>query len=71
MQTSMPWIAGARRGQTPLHFAANARKCAREICEMLVERGAITDVEDGSGRKPYELADSDDIRKMLGGPDGR
>lgn len=54
-----------------MHFAANARKRAREICEMLVERGAITDVEDGSGRKPYELADSDDIRKMLGGPDGR
>ena len=59
------------RGQTPLHFAASARKRTKDICEMLLARGASKDIMDATGRVPYELADADEIRTLLGGPDGR
>lgn len=59
------------RGQTPLHFAASARQRAKEVCEMLIKRGASKDIKDAGGRPPYEMADDDDIRTLLGGPDGR
>jgi hypothetical protein len=59
------------RGQTPLHFAANARSRTKEICQLLLSHGAAKDIMDASGRVPYEMADQDDVRKMLGGPDGR
>ncbi|GAX73851.1 hypothetical protein CEUSTIGMA_g1301.t1 [Chlamydomonas eustigma] len=59
------------RGQTPLHFAASARKRAKEICTLLLKHGAATDVMDSTGRVAYEMADDDEIRTLLGGPDGR
>ena len=59
------------RGQTPLHFGATARKQTLGICQLLLARGAAPDIADASGRVPYELADSDQIRTLLGGPDGR
>lgn len=59
------------RGQTPLHFAANARTRTLEICQLLLSHGAVKDIMDSSGRVPYEMADQDDVRKLLGGPDGR
>ena len=41
------------------------------VCQLLIARGAKTDIMDGSGRVPYECADSDDVRTLLGGPDAR
>ncbi|KAG1664028.1 hypothetical protein FOA52_010447 [Chlamydomonas sp. UWO 241] len=59
------------QGQTPLHFGAAARKNPKEMCTLLLAHGAATDVMDAVGRYAFELADDDEIRTMLGGPDGR
>ncbi len=59
------------RSQVPLHFAANARKNALEACKALLGAGAKADVTDGQGRAPYEYAEDDDVRTLLGGPDSR
>lgn len=59
-----------RFGQTPLHFAARAHAHVREMCELLVEAGAESTPDD-QGRVPYELADDDALRALLGGPDPR
>ncbi|KAJ9508528.1 hypothetical protein QJQ45_012063 [Haematococcus lacustris] len=59
------------RGSTPLHFAASAKRNCREMCELLLQHGAHTDPVDMAGRVPYEMAASDDLRALLGGPDPR
>ncbi|MEW5316603.1 MAG: hypothetical protein WDW38_007966 [Sanguina aurantia] len=59
------------RGTTPLHFAACAKKDALAACKLLLERGAQTDTMDFSNRVPFECADTNDVRSLLGGPDGR
>ncbi|KAF5839130.1 ankyrin repeat-containing domain protein [Dunaliella salina] len=59
------------RGSTPLHFAAAAKKNAKQACEVLLKKGADTEAVDMMGRAPYEMADSDEVRVMLGGPDPR
>ncbi|GFH23859.1 ANK_REP_REGION domain-containing protein, partial [Haematococcus lacustris] len=57
------------RGSTPLHFAASAKRNCKEMCELLLQHGAHTDPVDMAGRVPYEMAASDDLRALLGGPD--
>mmetsp|Transcript_37449 Transcript_37449/g.83334 ORF Transcript_37449/g.83334 Transcript_37449/m.83334 type:complete len:429 (-) Transcript_37449:478-1764(-) len=59
------------RGQTPLHFAADARKNALAVCQVLLKYGAKIDIMDMAGRVPYECAEEDEIRTLLGGPDSR
>ncbi|PRW58881.1 ankyrin repeat [Chlorella sorokiniana] len=59
------------RGSTPLHFAAAAKSRTREICELLLDAGADTGFSDLQGRMPYEMAESDEIRALLDGPDPR
>lgn len=59
------------QGQTPLHFGAAARKAPKDMCTLLLAHAAATDVMDAVGRYAFELADDDDIRTLLGGPDGR
>ena len=71
IETAHYSLAHARRGQTPLHFASAARERAMEACKALMDAGAATDTMDGMGRVPYECADSDDVRQLLGGPDSR
>eukprot|EP00005_Dracoamoeba_jomungandri_P006236 CAMPEP_0174261866 /NCGR_PEP_ID=MMETSP0439-20130205/12532_1 /TAXON_ID=0 /ORGANISM="Stereomyxa ramosa, Strain Chinc5" /LENGTH=132 /DNA_ID=CAMNT_0015346465 /DNA_START=59 /DNA_END=457 /DNA_ORIENTATION=+ len=54
-------------GKTPLHEA-----CWRSheiIVKLLLERGAKPDIEDKSGRVPYDLARNKDIRALLPAPD--
>ncbi len=97
--------APARRGSTPLHFAANAKSNTLEVCQLLLSLGADPEVSAGqesasgsppplvgqkpgslpsltrrwgraqaadfAGRVPYELASSDAVRLLLGGPDPR
>ena len=57
------------RGLTPLHFAAAAKQRSEETCQALLKGGAYPLVPDAMGRYPYELAGSDAVRKLLGGPD--
>lgn len=59
------------RGSTPLHFAANAKRNALLVCQALLQAGADTKRIDGTGRVPYEHAELDDVRLLLGGPDPR
>lgn len=59
------------RGQVPLHFAANARQRAIEICQLFLDAGASTDIMAKDGRLPFEMAEDDHVRAILGGPDGR
>lgn len=59
------------RGSTPLHFAATAKARTRETCQVLLGAGADTGLPDLQGRLPYECAESDEIRWVLGGRGGR
>ncbi|GAB4816711.1 hypothetical protein N2152v2_003757 [Parachlorella kessleri] len=59
------------RGSTPLHFAAAAKRNTVQICKLLLEHGADDGIVDDAGRLPYELANGDDVRALLGGPDPR
>ncbi|KAL4519194.1 hypothetical protein Ndes2526A_g00293 [Nannochloris sp. 'desiccata'] len=59
-----------RRGQTPLHFAAAAKKNAFETCELLVANGAHRLLEDSLGCRPYENANDTEVRALIG-PDRR
>ncbi|KAG2430804.1 hypothetical protein HXX76_009780 [Chlamydomonas incerta] len=59
------------RGSTPLHFAASAKKNALEACQALLDGGADTENVDTMGRQPYEMAEIEEVRQLLGGPDAR
>lgn len=54
------------RGSTPLHFAAGAKARAAEMCQLLLGAGADDGISDLQGRLPYEMAESDDIRRGQG-----
>jgi ankyrin repeat protein len=56
---------------TPLHFAAGAHKNAEAAVKLLLDLGADPFLEDQSGRYPYEIANDDKLRELLGGPDPR
>lgn len=56
-----------RRGTTALHFAARARKNSRACVEALVAAGARVQAVDASGLRPFEIAQDDDVRELLGG----
>jgi len=49
----MPNQCMLRRGITPLHFAAAAKKNAKAVCEALLKGGADAEVADMSGRVPF------------------
>ncbi|KAG2498546.1 hypothetical protein HYH03_003297 [Edaphochlamys debaryana] len=59
------------RGTTPLHFAAAAKKDAMGTCRALLDAGADQEAVDLNGRQPYEMANEEDVRSLLGGPDTR
>jgi len=59
------------RGLTALHFAAAANARAPETCQALVSAGADPYLADTCGSLPYERAETDELRKALGGPDPR
>ncbi|GFR46743.1 hypothetical protein Agub_g8366 [Astrephomene gubernaculifera] len=59
------------RGSTPLHFAASAKRHARAVCQALMDAGADTEAVDVMGRQPYEMANEEEVRALLGGPDAR
>ncbi|KXZ54426.1 hypothetical protein GPECTOR_5g8 [Gonium pectorale] len=59
------------RGQTPLHFAASAKRDPLAVCRVLLDAGADPEAVDMMGRQPYEMANSEDVRSLLGGPDSR
>ncbi|GIL69469.1 hypothetical protein Vretimale_13583 [Volvox reticuliferus] len=59
------------RGSTPLHFAASAKRHPRAVCQILLDAGADTEAVDLMGRQPYEMANDEDVRSLLGGPDAR
>lgn len=59
------------RGQTPLHFAASAKRDPLAACKALLDGGADPDAVDAMGRQPYEMAEDDEVRALLGGPDAR
>ena len=59
------------RGQTALHFAARAHKNVAPLCALLLRAGADHGAADWEGRLPFELAEDDDVRLLLGGPDPR
>lgn len=55
-------------GQVPLHFAAHANKKAMEIVKLLLNHDADPNVIDMRGTFPYENANDEAIRALLGGP---
>lgn len=59
------------RGQTPLHFAASAKRNALEACKLLLQHGADVGAPDMMGMMPYERAGTPAVRTLLGGPDQR
>ena len=54
------------RGATPLHCAVSAG--AYETARALLAAGAPTTAEANDGRVPYEMAKSDGMRTLCGGP---
>jgi len=50
-------------GYTALHFASAANKIP--IVELLLSEGAKRDVKDMEGKVPFEVASSNDMRKVL------
>ena len=56
------------RGETPLHFAAGAKKDPARVVAILLAAGADTQVTDAQGRYPYERAKGAAVREQLGGP---
>lgn len=60
-----------QRGQTPLHFAAAAKKNALQLCNILLDADADPFLDDSMGRLPYETTLDPAIKKLLGGPDPR
>lgn len=60
-----------RRGSTPLHFAAAAKKDALAVCQLLISSGANPGQPDLHGYLPYEQAETPEVRVLLGGPDQR
>ena len=57
-----------RRGTVPLHFAARGKRNVRECVALLLQAGANPDVIDMSGLRPFEMAEDDVVREMLGVP---
>jgi ankyrin repeat protein len=49
--------------QTPLHWAVKYGKV--EIARMLIDAGARKDIRDNGGRLPYDLADNEELKKLL------
>ena len=47
------------------------RKNALALCKLLLEHGADPEVFSMDGRLPYEMAEDDAVRTLLGGPDQR
>eukprot|EP00193_Tetraselmis_chui_P007202 CAMPEP_0177751912 /NCGR_PEP_ID=MMETSP0491_2-20121128/637_1 /TAXON_ID=63592 /ORGANISM="Tetraselmis chuii, Strain PLY429" /LENGTH=428 /DNA_ID=CAMNT_0019267077 /DNA_START=145 /DNA_END=1431 /DNA_ORIENTATION=+ len=58
-----------QRETTPLHFAAGAKRNQQATVEALLKGGADPDARDAFGRQPYEGAEDESVRRLLGGPD--
>jgi ankyrin repeat protein len=50
-------------GWTPLHWAAECEQ--DEIAKMLINAGAIKDIQDNKGKLPYDLAQTEEMKKLL------
>ena len=53
----------AKNGRTALHLAADLRE--KEIVRMLINAGARKDILDYRDRLPYDLADTQELKKLL------
>jgi ankyrin repeat protein len=53
----------AKNGRTALHGAAELGRV--EIVRMLIDAGARKDILDYKGRLPYDLADNEELKKLL------
>jgi ankyrin repeat protein len=54
---------GPHSGSTPLHQASSHGSL--EVARLLLSHGAIVDQQDGNGRTPFQIASSDELRKLL------
>jgi len=50
-------------GRTALHYIAVHNRL--EIARMLIDAGARIDIEDDEGKLPYDLADTEEMKKLL------
>ncbi len=50
-------------GKTPLHWAA--RNGRVEVAQMLIDAGARKDIRDNKDRLPYDLAKTEELKKLL------
>jgi len=50
-------------GETALHVAA--RRSNEEVCQVLLAAGAQANAEDGTGRRPLDLAKEEEVRVLL------
>jgi len=50
-------------GSTPLHEASSGGSL--EVTRLLLSHGANVDEQDSDGRTPFQVASSDELRKLL------
>jgi ankyrin repeat protein len=50
-------------GDTPLHVVVRNNKSI--IVQMLIDAGARTDIQNHDGKAPYELAQTEEMKKLL------
>ncbi len=60
---SINYNAQNKKGQTPLHIAARSNNPI--MIKFLLENGASLDLEDNKGRRPLDLAKTDEAKKAL------
>ena len=52
-----------RSGSTPLHRASS--RGSLDVARLLLSHGANVDEQDDNGRTPFQVASSEELRKLL------
>ena len=73
-KTGVDTNAPDNQGSTPLHFAVQDVQDARDAdvqrcVKLLLEHGAKPELKDRDGKRPADLARSDELKKLLAGAD--